>query len=121
MNRNRNLKEYGKKGEGIAASFLMEKGFEIIERNFRFGKSGEIDLIALKENLLIFVEVKSRTSHSFGGPLYSINNRKKNTIRRVAKRFLVLNRDFFTKEIHCRFDMIAILDGTVEWIEDIFR
>ena len=55
-------KNLGDKGEEIAASFLQTKKFQIIERNYRFGKIGEIDIIARKENTIIFFEVKNRNS-----------------------------------------------------------
>lgn len=57
----------GKEGEALAAAYLENKGFEILERNFRYRKS-EIDLIVQQENWLVFVEVKTRTSTAYGFP-----------------------------------------------------
>ena len=70
-------KALGNKGEEIASSFLVEKGFELLKRNYRIYRVGEIDIIAKKENLIIFVEVKTRNINHFGGALYSITQRKK--------------------------------------------
>lgn len=114
-------KNLGKKGEERAAAFLKERGFEIVERNFRYRKIGEIDIIARRDNLLIFVEVKSRNTPSFGGPLYSITRKKKSTLKTIASQFLILNPEYSLKDIICRFDMISIINGRIEWIEDIFR
>ncbi len=74
--RDRNFRRVGAGGEDRAASFLESRGFEIIERNYRFGRAGEIDLIARRGDLLVFVEVKSRNTPVYGGPLYAINARK---------------------------------------------
>ena len=69
--------KFGKCGEDLASAFLQNKGYKIIERNFRFGRNGEIDIIAKKDDLVLFVEVKNRSSEKFGGALYSINSKKK--------------------------------------------
>ncbi len=114
-------KTTGREGEETAARFLEEKGFEIVDRNYRFRKYGEIDLIARKDKLLAFVEVKTRRADSFGGPLYSITPRKKRTIRFIANQYLASHPESFSRDIVCRFDMIAIVDSRIDWIEDIFR
>lgn len=114
-------KELGNRGEGIAASFFRENGFDIIERNYRFGKIGEIDIIARRENLLVFAEVKSRNSGAYGGAYYSITDKKKRTLKKVARQFLHTHPAFLTKEMTFRFDMIAVDGGKAEWIEDMFR
>ncbi len=114
-------KELGDKGEGIAASFFKKNGFEIITRNYRFGKIGEIDIIVRKGNLIVFAEVKSRNSGAFGGAYYSITEKKKLTLKKVARQFLHTHPSFLSKDITYRFDMIAIDNGKAEWIEDMFR
>jgi putative endonuclease len=114
-------KNLGNLGEDIAASFFKSKNFEIIERNYRFGKIGEIDIIIRKHNLIIFAEVKNRNSREFGGAYYSITERKKRTLKKVAGHFLHTHPYLYTKDITYRYDMIAIDAGKVEWIEDIFR
>jgi putative endonuclease len=114
-------KELGNKGEGIAASFFKKNGFDIIERNYRFGKIGEIDIIVRKANLMVFAEVKSRNSVAYGGAYYSITEKKKQTLKKVARQFLHTHPAFLSKDITYRFDMIAVDNGKAEWIEDMFR
>ena len=114
-------KELGDEGEDIAASFFVRNGFEIISRNYRFGKIGEIDIIVKKGNLFVFAEVKSRNSEYYGGVYYSITEKKKQTLRKVARQFLHVNPAFYSKDFTYRFDMIAVEKGKAEWIEDIIR
>lgn len=111
----------GKAGEKIACEFILEKGFKILEKNYRFGKSGEIDIIAQKNETIVFVEVKSRSNSTYGGPLYSISNKKKNTIKKVANHYIVSNNLIENALLEYRYDLITLLDGQLEWIQDIFR
>ncbi|HPS58812.1 MAG TPA: YraN family protein [Spirochaetota bacterium] len=114
-------KEYGKDGEDTACAFLEENGFEIIGRNYHAGKIGELDIIARRENLVVFAEVKARRSDAFGGGIYSITQNKKKTLRRCAEHFLVNNPSLNTKQITFRFDLVLIENNSVEWIGDIVR
>ncbi len=114
-------KELGNKGESSASLFLTGNGFKILKRNFRFGKTGEIDIIAKKDSLIVFAEVKSRNSSLYGGAYYSINDKKKQTLKKVARHFLRSHPQFFSKDFTFRFDLIAVENGHVEWIEDIIR
>ena len=114
-------KDFGKKGEDTASSFLIKNGFDIIKKNYRFQRLGEIDLIARKDNLIIFVEVKNRKTPYYGGAPYSINKRKKETIKKIAGQFLTANPSLYTKDFIYRFDLISVNNGRVEWIEDIIR
>jgi putative endonuclease len=95
------------KGEELAAQILTDKGYEIIERNYRFGH-GEIDIIANDPNAkcTVFVEVKTRKNLEFGEPEYAITNSKQRQIRKIAELYL-FEREI--KELDCRFDVIAIL------------
>jgi len=111
----------GREGEDLACVFLEEKGFEIIKRNYRYKRLGEIDVIIRKGNLIIFIEVKSRNSSIYGGALYSINKRKKRIIKKIALEFLTSHPDLYSKDYIYRFDLISILDGKIEWVEDIIR
>ncbi len=114
-------KKFGDSGENQATEFFIEKEFLIVEKNYRFGKHGEIDLIVFKDNLLIFVEVKKRSNKNFGGPLYSITSTKKKKLQSVAKYFLLKNNKYEDILITKRFDLIAIEDNKIEWVEDIIR
>lgn len=66
----------GKKGEEIAAKFLVDKGFEILEMNYYASRFGEIDIIAQKDGTLVFCEVKARSNQAFGHPLEAITYSK---------------------------------------------
>ena len=77
-------------GENFATKFLENKGYKIIERNFRKGY-GEIDIIAVFDNILIFVEVKTRTGKNFGTPLESITYSKLKTLTKTAEFYKLRN------------------------------
>lgn len=111
----------GRSGEDEAELYFRDMGFDIVARNFRYGRSGEIDLIASKEGLLLFVEVKKRSSQAYGGALFSINRRKALTLKKTAAYFLSQNPRFNQKKITCRFDLLALEDGDVSWHRDIIR
>ncbi len=100
-------KEFGDEGEDIAADLLLKKGYEIIERNYRFGK-GEIDIIAKdpETGFTVFVEVKSKKNLEFGDPVYSVTKNKMKQIKRMAELYLY---DKEIAELNCRFDVITVL------------
>jgi putative endonuclease len=97
----------GKTGESIAANFLEKNGFKIIEKNWRFSRLGEIDIIAEHENILVFVEVKTRSSNLFGQPLESVDERKFNKIKKLAE--IYLSRLEINNYSGIRFDLVGIL------------
>jgi|SRR3989304_3686903 len=101
-------KEFGKEGEDIAVELLRKKGFEIIKRNFHFGRLGEIDIIAKdpEDGFTVFVEVKSRKNLEFGDPVLAITPNKIRQLKKVATGYLYVNN---IKEIDCRFDVITVL------------
>ena len=78
----------GKYGEDIAKDFLIKKGFEILEMNYRYSRLAEIDIIASKDNVLHFVEVKTRTQEKFGTPLEAINQNKLKQIYACAMHYM---------------------------------
>ena len=86
-----NKRKFGIIGEKIAQGYLINKEYKILETNF-YTRIGEIDIIAQKDNCIIFVEVKTRTNLNFGTPAMSVNSIKKKHIKSVAKTFLYLNR-----------------------------
>ena len=102
--------ELGKKGEALAEKFLIDKGFRIIQRNYRC-KIGEIDLICEKDKILVFCEVKSRRSIVFGIPAEAIDSKKIRHIRRVASWFLTqkmcINRLY--SDYDMRFDVVEVV------------
>lgn len=95
--------ETGQKGELLAKEYLQEKGYHIIKTNFR-QKFGEIDIIVEKNNILAFVEVRTKTSLRFGTAAESITKPKKQKIIKVAQYYLAGQR----KDIAYRFDVITI-------------
>lgn len=106
---------YGKKSEIIASNYLKNKGYQILEMNYK-NKVGEIDIIAKDGDYIVFVEVKARMSRLFGDPLEAIDERKQFKIRQVASIYLMQKRK---TEAKCRFDAIAILGDTDSYIRHI--
>lgn len=113
-------KELGKKGEEIALRFLKKRGYRIIERNY-VCKMGEMDIIAKEKDTLVFVEVKARTSTTFGPPQLAVNSSKQRQLSKVALNFL---KEKQIEDMKARFDVVAILLGPkgeeVELIRDAF-
>jgi putative endonuclease len=104
----------GKAGEDAASLYLKSLGFEVIERNWRI-TAGEIDIIARKGNLTIFVEVKSRSGNLFGEPEESITPAKVAKLRALAQNYIAEN--FVKGEI--RFDVISVVADRNGGIKDI--
>src|SRR5699024_3800566 len=96
--------ELGKIGEEMAAEFLIEKGYVILERNYRFDRA-EVDIIAQDKKQIVIVEVKTRTSDFFGDPQEFVSQGKIKQLLKVANYYLI------SKEIdmEARFDIVAIL------------
>lgn len=106
-----NRKALGQKGETLAVLYLEGKGYQIIERNFRC-RRGEIDIIAQKDNELIFIEVRSRSTGNYGAAIESINYRKQQRIRTLALIYMQRNQ---RQEVNCSFDVITFrFTGDVE-------
>jgi len=80
-------KELGALGERIAAEHLTGLGYVIRERNFRL-REGEIDIVAEKDDYLVFIEVRTRRSHSFGTPEESVIARKKERLITLAQAYI---------------------------------
>jgi putative endonuclease len=110
-------KTLGARGEEIAASYLRGQKFTIIERNFRC-KGGEVDIVARDGKTFVFVEVKARSSLSFGSPQASVTPFKQRQISKAALTWLAKNR---LKDVNARFDVIAIIlkDHEVPQIEHL--
>jgi len=113
-------KELGKKGEEIALRFLKKRGYRIIKRNY-VCKMGEMDLIAKEKDTLVFVEVKTRTSTTFGPPQLAVNSSKQRQLSKVALSFL---KEKQIEDMKARFDVVAILLGPkgeeIELVKDAF-
>lgn len=114
-----NKRIIGSKYENLAMEFLVDKGYKILDRNFRC-RLGEIDIIAqsLSDKTIIFCEVKYRKTDFYGNSLEAVNYKKRNTIRKVAGYYLI--KRFNSTEIPCRFDVIGIDNCTITHIENAF-
>ena len=100
-----NTKEIGNNGENKAADYLIEKGYSILERNWRT-KTGEIDIIALKDETLVFIEVKSLPNGTNELLQTELNRGKLQRIVKTSKRFLLKHRQYSNSYV--RFDVIVI-------------
>ncbi|MEQ9593051.1 MAG: YraN family protein [Cyclobacteriaceae bacterium] len=93
----------GKEGENLAANFLKAAGYQIIDRNYRYRRS-EIDLIATKDKVLVFVEVKTRGSHAFGYPEEFVDEKKAEKVLEGAEQYMI-EKDW---QGDVRYDIISI-------------
>ena len=100
-----NTKIVGNEGENRAAAYLLSKGFTIIERNWRT-KGGEIDIIAFKNDILAFVEVKTLPNGTLDMIQRELNYQKRQRILKTSKRFLLNHRQYSNSYI--RYDVIVI-------------
>lgn len=111
---------FGSWGEAQAAKYLQSKGYEILERNFRC-RTGEIDLIARKQDALIFIEVKSRRSIAYGLPCEAITPVKRRRLKSAIDYYRLLHPQ---ETLHVRVDAIEILlkegKGYLRHLENIF-
>lgn len=114
-------RDFGSEGEDRAAAFLEKNRFIILVRNYRFGRYGEIDIIARRDDLVVFAEVKNRGAERYGGALYSISARKKKSLKTAARAFLAASSEHDRPGITFRFDLISVRDEAIEWVEDMFR
>lgn len=83
-------RRFGNEGEDIAAAFLRSRGFRILERQVRISRMGEIDIVALDGQALVFVEVKTRKGDSFGSPEEAVTPSKLRTIAACAESWRIM-------------------------------
>jgi putative endonuclease len=111
----------GHEAEQLAFQYLLKQGLQPIARNFRH-RGGEIDLIMLHEECLVFVEVRFRESTSFARASHTVDHHKQQKIIRTAAVFGARNRRHAMRVM--RFDVVAV-EGTpklsIDWIRDAFR
>ncbi len=110
----------GKKGEQIAASFLIDKGYEIQEKNWRHHHL-EVDIIASKNGRLHIVEVKTRNSTRYGHPEESITKNKMKFLKNAAEAYQYQHKQW----LYLQFDVIAItlisdIETEIFLIEDVY-
>jgi putative endonuclease len=104
--------------EKKALAYLREQGLTLLHQNY-YCRFGEVDLIMLDEDTLVFIEVRYRKNGDFGGALASINQSKQRKIIKTASHYLTQ----LTSEPYCRFDAIALndSDNTPLWVKDAFQ
>jgi putative endonuclease len=111
--------ELGVWGEEYAVKFLQKKGYEIVDRNFRFQKN-EIDIVAIGDEELIIVEVKTRQTAEIGEPWRAVTKAKQKQIIKVADHYVQTN----LIDRNVRFDVISIVHNAyrteLEHIEEAF-
>ncbi len=108
----------GKLGENKALEFLERQGFQLVTRNYRHAH-GEIDLILTKAELLVFVEVKTRTSRRFGFPEEHLSRQQMSKIQATAEAFLAAHR--WTKNIRFYVMAVVLSPGASVWhFKDVY-
>jgi putative endonuclease len=112
--------DLGRRGESLAKTFLESLGYEILDENWTHGKA-EVDLIAYKDKIIIFTEVKTRTGNGFGEPEDFVDRRKQKLLADAADEYIYL----MDHQGEVRFDIISILferndNYTLKHIEDAF-
>ncbi|MCX8131953.1 MAG: YraN family protein [Clostridia bacterium] len=117
-----NKRLFGKKGEDIAVKHLKENNYVIVQRNFREGRIGEIDIIAREREFICFVEVKARTSIEFGMPSEAVNYRKQSKIKKLAYIYVSKHKLY---DSNLRFDIVEIVfskdkEYTINLIKNAF-
>ena len=111
--------ELGKRGEDLAVEYLIKLGYQILERNWRSGHK-EIDIIAMKGDTLVAVEVKTRKSNTFGEPDIAVGVMKQRMLAWAADAYV----RYRNLDVEVRFDIISIIINEqgehLEHIEDAF-
>jgi len=114
-----NSQKQGREGEILARNYLLKKGYEVLELNWRYKKL-EIDIIAKKEETVVFVEVKTRKNDTFGEPEVFVTKRKQNFLINAANQYITENNI----DLESRFDIIAVIqlnnNNTVKHLEGAF-
>lgn len=109
-------RQTGNAGEEQAAQFLRRQGYTILARNFAT-PCGELDIVARQKDMLIFVEVKTRSSTAFGGPIAAVTPAKQQRLVRAATQYIKATAPKFDS---IRFDVIGILPDALEHISNAF-
>ena len=104
-------------GEDKIVSYLKKRGWTILERNFRYQKK-EVDIIASREDIISFVEVKARNSNQFGRGFEAVDNHKKRHILSVARYYV---EKYKLQNINIRFDVASIDCDVIRYIENAFQ
>jgi putative endonuclease len=109
---------HGAFGEAQAARWYEARGYAVLDRNWRAGRAGELDLVLGTDGLVVFCEVKSRSSSAYGEPFEAVTYAKQARLRRVAAAWLVAHPTAGRRDV--RFDVASVRSGKVEVIEAAF-
>ncbi len=109
-----NNREFGQFGENAAEEFIKRKGYSILERNYRCSL-GEIDIIAMRDDEVVFLEVKTRSGMVFGDPADAVTPMKLRHMKRVASFYLTSRGSRF-RNVAVRFDVIEVCVNHIEGI-----
>lgn len=109
----------GQQAEDQACNFLQTQKIQILAQNFQALPYGEIDIIALDTDILVFVEVKYRSKTQFAKAEEMLTYSKQQKLINAANIFLQKNRIY--ENYQCRFDLIAINENDINWIKDAFQ
>lgn len=112
-----NTRSKGNKGEDIAAAYILQNGFDILQRNY-YIRGGEIDIIYRDGAVIVFCEVKLRTSDKFGVPSEAVGINKQKRISRAALDYAYNNKSI---DENFRFDIIEIYNGKINHIPNAFE
>jgi len=107
----------GKSGEDLAVHELEGRGYAIIARRYRL-RRGEIDIIARDGQTLVFVEVKTRASHDFGGAAEAVTAVKRQRMARLAQEYMMRQR---LPQCPCRFDVVSIHFDSGKPVVELFQ
>ncbi len=113
----KNRRAIGSEYERLAAAYLKQNGYEILEQNYRC-RAGEIDLIARDGSYLVFVEVKYRKNSQKGFGSEAVDRRKQQRIIRAARWYLAGHRQ--ESDILCRFDVVSFCKEQICLLKDAF-
>ncbi|MDE0652885.1 MAG: YraN family protein [bacterium] len=108
--------QLGRWGENKAATWYLERGWEVLDRNWR-GAGGELDLVLGRGGTVVFCEVKTRSSEAYGHPAEAVDRRKQKRIRALATQWLRQHREPVAE---LRFDVACVLKGRLEVLEGAF-
>ena len=114
------MKSKGSACEALAARYLIDRGLRILSRNYTC-RFGEIDLIAIECNCLVFIEVKSRSNQRTMSLRETLSTSKQHKIMKTARHFLAKNSTYADSSM--RFDFIGIDTSkeTIDWLQDAFQ
>jgi putative endonuclease len=107
--------------EDLAVQHLESHGLEVLRRNYRI-RGGEIDAVMREGTLIVFVEVKQRSSDAFGGALEAVTVQKMNLLRRAALHYMV--NELHADDLPCRFDLLLVHGDAqinrLDWLQNAF-